>query len=584
MINHIKLISDEIKTSPIRKILNVHSKKTLFEEEREILAEIDKIIQTNEDNLQNPLKIVVLGEVKAGKSTLVNALVGKKVSYTNVVEATAAIMEIKYGKEEIRLQCHKEDLMLSSLDELDELMDRNKDNQEFFNKISKISITTSTERLKEITLVDTPGLGTVTVENGERTENYIAEADVILWVINAHHLGKYDIEEKLEEVLDYGKPIIGIINRIDEINGDTDELVEYVENEMGYMFSKIFTVSAQRAWEGYTEQNTQKITESGIQQVYTFLLDNIEKQADDVQMKSIMQSMNTQLQRDLYTHKKAYNRLQDMLTYLEKDIEDIKTFNNRLKQIIDNKIADWLDNEFYMKETRILLGTKDEKEFIKVQKQYSSGEYIYSIINDKYEELNDYIMREWFNNNEKILNRELLSQLGMIEGITSNTSSIIDQEGDIQKTIIEGAKQGGLTAGAVGVGLAGYAALLGPAAASITVVSAVSAFVPPLFLAGLVGGGMWKFLSEDKQKTNRPTRVEQLVYEIRLAIKRNIIGEVRNNLYKVSDSYCTQSEEIIVDLLKQCNTSTKEIKALEGQLTSYINSMERLEKVSNHMV
>ncbi|HET7560656.1 MAG TPA: dynamin family protein, partial [Limnochordia bacterium] len=47
--------------------------------------------------LDDTLTIAVMGEVKAGKSTLINALVGRAVAPTNVLEATAAVMEIVHG-------------------------------------------------------------------------------------------------------------------------------------------------------------------------------------------------------------------------------------------------------------------------------------------------------------------------------------------------------------------------------------------------------------------------------------------------------------------------------------------------------
>lgn len=570
----LKELNDKInmlETSPIRQYLKNNNKISLFEDERVILSDIDKIINTNKENLHNPLKIVVLGEVKAGKSTLVNSLIGKKVSYTNVVEATAAILEIKYSKQEkiIIEQKNQEQINLNSLNELDKLMDSNRNNQNFFDNIKKISIFTDTERLKEITLVDTPGLNTVTSENAERTDGYIVNADVVLWILNSHHLGQSDISEKIEEVLDYGKPIICVLNRIDEVNGDASEIIAYVQNEMGYMFTEIFATSAKNAWDGYIEKNSLKVKESNINELYSYIVNNIERNAEQVQIDSIFKSMTVQIMRDLYTHKNTKLKIEEMLATFDEDLRELNEFNNTLKQITNNKISEWIDTKFFETEKQLLLNCDDDKEFINLAKKYSSDEYIRSLINCQYEELNNYILDEWKNNTEQFVKKQIQGELAMPS--TINPYSMISPE-PIQNNndVIEGAKQGGITAGAVGLGLAGYAAWLGPAAAYVSIGSAVSAFFPPLLIVGAIGGAVWKLASKDKNKVNRYNQIDALVFEIKSAIKNNVISSMKNNLYQASDNYYNNSSLMIMSILKQCNTSKEQIEKINIELDKYI--------------
>ena len=561
---------DVIETSPIRQYLKNSDKISLFEDEKIELRDIDKIININKENLHNPLKIVVLGEVKAGKSTLVNALVGKKVSYTNVVEATAAILEIKYSKEEkiIIKKKNEEVINLYSLGELDNLMNVNRDNQEFFSEINKISVFTNTERLKEITVVDTPGLNTVTSENEERTEDYIANADVILWILNSHHLGQSDISEKIEEVLDYGKPIICVLNRIDEINGDIREVVEYVQNEMGYMFSEIFATSAKLAWDGYIEKDSAKVKESHIDELYEYIVNNIEKNAKQVQKASILESMKVQIMRDLQVHKNTKLKIEGILGSFENDLRELKQFNNTIKEIVKNKISEWIDIKFFEEEKQLIIDCGD-KELTNLIRKYSSDEYIHNLINCEYEELNNYILDEWTNNTEQFIKKQKQGEMEMTSIV--NPYSIIGTENTQSgNDIIEGVKQGGFTAGAVGLGLAGYAAWLGPAAAYVSIGSAVSAFFPPLLIAGAIGGAVWKLASKDKNKVNRYNQIDALVFEIKSNIKSKVISTMKDNLYKASEYYCKNSELMIMSILQQCNTSKEEIEKISTELEKYI--------------
>ena len=572
----INKITNILNDSPIRIHLKNINNISIFENEKVVLNDIDRIIEINKQNLHEPLKIVVLGEVKAGKSTLVNSLIGKKVSYTNVVEATAAILEIKYNNQE-KISINRIDgnnIELMSLNELDNLIDENKNNQEFFSKINKISIQTNIDRLKEITLVDTPGLNTVTNENERRTEDYIANADVILWILNSHHLGQSDVVDKIEEVLDYGKPIICVLNRIDEINCDSYDLIEYVKSEMGYMFTEVFATSAKKAWDGYIESNKSKIKESNIDDLYEYIVNNIERNAESVQLNSIVDSIKIQIEKDFHTHKETELRIDAMLQSFQKDIKELNEFNERLKGIISNKITEWIDTEFFEEEKQLLNNCSDE-EFIKLAKKYTSEQHIQTIVNLKYEKLQSYIVDEWQNNTEEFIKRQCINEINVIESI--NPCNIVGTKNTKNNNeVIDGIKQGGITAGAIGMGLAGYAAWLGPAAAYVSIGSAVAAFLPPLLIAGALGGAAWKLVGSDKKKINRYNQIDSLVFEIKLVVKRNIATRMKENLYNICDYYLEKKTKMITSIIEQCNITSDELIKIKDEINIYINKVNSI--------
>lgn len=575
--NELEKIIEILQESPIRKYRHRLKENYFFAYEIEELKRIDKIIQSNKDNLTQPLKIVILGEVKAGKSTLVNTLIGQQVSYTNVVEATASIVEIKYATEEkIVIQLNEgADLIYTSLNELNALMDQKRDNIEFFNKVKKISIYTKIDRLREITIVDTPGLNTVTKENEERTENYIVNADVILWVLNAHHLGQLDVLEKIEDVMEYGKPIIGVINRIDEIIGSSsDELVEYVENEMGYIFDQIFAISAQKAWEGIEEDNLDKINISKIPELYHYLINNIEKKSEIIQLESIVQSTALQCHRDLSVHENATNRIQQLLTQYEADKKEFHQFNVEIKKSVRNKVANWLRKDFLKNERAILENCKLE-ELEECIKTHCSDKLIMKSINKQYERFSNYILEQWTTYTENIIEREIVQLSNPVEGMTEinycNENYITSYSTDI----VEGVTRGGITAGAVGLGVASYSAVLGPAAASVTLVSALSTVLPPLLIAGGIAGGVWNYF--DKQKTERKNerikfeKIESFIESFKSSVEDEISDALIKNLNIISDKYYDSSIEMLDSIFKQCSSTYKEMKKLQQDIKEYIN-------------
>ncbi|VYU35056.1 hypothetical protein [Intestinibacter bartlettii] len=573
-LNNINHVVEILSNSPLRQYLEGNESRTLFEEERKVLNKIDDIIRTNIANLQNPLKAVVLGEVKAGKSTLINSLIQKEVAYTNVVEATAAIVEVKYNKTENIFIKFKNDekRKINSLVELNKLMDEKRNNQEFFSKIELISISTNTERLKKITIVDTPGLNTITAENTERTEDYIKNADVVLWVINAHNLGQSDVIDKLEEIMEYGKTIIGIVNRIDEIDGDEDEILEYVQEEMGYIFDEIFTTSAKKAWDGFIQNDNRKIEESNINNLYKFIIDNIESNSEEFQMESVEKSTISQLDKDLYVHKNTKNKLDTMLNKIDEDLKSLNAFNNNLKQITENKMNDWLNGEFFKDEKNILLTCDNKDEYSKILKQYTGSQYIEQIINTQYNKMGKYIMDEWQKRSQQFIERKIDNvDFSISADIPENTNALQLTSDD---EILDGAKNGGIAAGAVGLGLAGYAAWLGPAAYYVTIGSAVGVFLPPLLIAGAIGGAVLSYLKRDKQRAKHYSQVEVLVKAIKNIVRDDILPDMIDKLNECSDYYYECTSGIISDILSQCNISKEEVEDINNDLSKYIKNLE----------
>lgn len=572
--NIIEQLTEQMKTSPIRNYLKDKKEATLFEEERTYLEEIDKIIAANAGNRLNPLKVVVLGEVKAGKSTLVNALVGKKISYTNVVEATATILEICYSdKEKITIKNKNETMVtLDSLTDMYALMDENRENQAFFEKINKITVETPTERLEEITLVDTPGLSTITAENAGRTDAYIANSDVIVWVLSAHHLGQSDITQKIEEVMDYGKPILCVVNRIDEVDGSVEDILAYVDNEMGYMFHETFTVSAKQAWEGYYTQDPQLVESSQMNQLYDYMVTHIERNSKQVQQEGIEESTKVQALRDLKIHKYAYERTESLMHKIESDIKEFERFNRNIKGIIHNRIQEWIDTRFLAEEKQLLMGASNDEELRNNLQKYLNETYIEGLVKEEYNLLSEYILQEWGLYADKIINKKELNWKPLLK-LGVETYAVQEIKGK-QDEAISGLAQGGVTGGAVGLGLAGYAAVIGPGAAYITIGSAMSAFLPPLLIAGAVGGLAWKMVTKDKNKSNRYNQIDAIIFEVRNKVKQNLVKDIIYNLESVSDNYHTQATNMILEIINQCNITQGEVRDLVEAINKYTNKLE----------
>ncbi|HEY4815625.1 MAG TPA: dynamin family protein [Chthoniobacterales bacterium] len=111
-------------------------------------------LQTLSRSLADPLLFVVVGEVKAGKSSLLNAVFGQEFCKVDVLPATDKVYVFKYGEAE-------HDIPVS-----DHLTER-------YRPIPF---------LKNFNIVDTPGTNTIVASHHEITISYIPLADLVVFV------------------------------------------------------------------------------------------------------------------------------------------------------------------------------------------------------------------------------------------------------------------------------------------------------------------------------------------------------------------------------------------------------------------
>ena len=135
--------------------------------------------------LEEPFSIVIMGDFKRGKSTFINALLGKQVAPSNVTPETVTINRIFYGEEPgreavltngMRIRLETEELGRTQLERL---------MQRLPAPIEYIDIHEPLEMLRELSIVDTPGMGDLLKQFDEQVHNYIVRADAVIYVASA---------------------------------------------------------------------------------------------------------------------------------------------------------------------------------------------------------------------------------------------------------------------------------------------------------------------------------------------------------------------------------------------------------------
>ncbi|HTE21352.1 MAG TPA: dynamin family protein, partial [Armatimonadota bacterium] len=192
---------------------------------------------------------LVLGEFKAGKSTLINALVGRPVAAVDVFEMTHAVCRVvpaPPGTERVELTTGDEAAPPARWT-LPEFLAR----CEARTLGPYTQATLYVPAALDLVLVDTPGLG-ATLEHEREALDAVSTADVVLCALDAGSLGGGRDAATLQRLGELGLPLLCILTKTDLLApGETEEAVEYVQRELGVPASLIFpvTVGGDRAGE-----------------------------------------------------------------------------------------------------------------------------------------------------------------------------------------------------------------------------------------------------------------------------------------------------------------------------------------------
>ena len=131
------------------------------------------------DRLQEPMRLALVGQIKRGKSTLVNALLGQQVAATGQLELTFTVSEFRHGDERTVHVRYKDGTVEGPLppEMLDSLTVRNPDALEKLRKIRTVEYAMPNDLLRTFRLVDTPGLGSVYQVDAQNSLDYLGVSE-----------------------------------------------------------------------------------------------------------------------------------------------------------------------------------------------------------------------------------------------------------------------------------------------------------------------------------------------------------------------------------------------------------------------
>lgn len=225
-----KLGEREIQLIETERIL-LHEAVAVVKKAAPMMKEVS-LLEDAASRLTEPFLLVIVGEFNSGKSTVINALLGRRYLKDGVVPTTNEITLLSYSD----IQSNQQDRC-----------ERHPDGRFICYLNAPI--------LKEMNLVDTPGTNVILQRQQRLTEEFVPHADLVLFVLSSDRPLTESEVVFLLYAQQWKKKVVFVLNKLDlyQNNIELEEATTFVKENAQKLLNtqdiKLFPVSARSALE-----------------------------------------------------------------------------------------------------------------------------------------------------------------------------------------------------------------------------------------------------------------------------------------------------------------------------------------------
>lgn len=199
----------------VSKYLNESRSRLLLESFKESLADKHFVLP-------------FIGQFTAGKSKLINHILGEEILPTATNETTAYLTYISYGERRAVINYIDGTSEEESVEAIHDIDQSSAKQQE--KGIKSIEVTLPVELLKSgLVIADTPGVNTVLSQHVEITENLLNTAQFVVYVLGSSPARQdVDMVKRIEKL---GIPVIFVRTKLDLVKSNEENITDVVEKD-----------------------------------------------------------------------------------------------------------------------------------------------------------------------------------------------------------------------------------------------------------------------------------------------------------------------------------------------------------------
>lgn len=528
--------------------------ENLLNEERNLLSDLRvalvKFGATEEDQvtlaeslsqLDEFFLLVVVGEFNAGKSALINALLGQQVLKEGVTPTTTQINMLRFGATNERV-IQSEHLHI---------------------------LTSPVDLLEQLSIVDTPGTNAIIREHELITTQFLPKADLVLFITSADRPFTESERAFLEQIRDWGKKVLIIINKIDILQDSTelDQIRIFVADNAHSLLGispEIFPVSARLALKAKTGE-PEYWQRSGFESLENYIKDTLDEEGK-IRLKFLNPLGVGQrlVERYLKVTDERLDLLSDDTSVIEDVERQLNLYQEDMQRNFDFRLSD-LENILYELESR---GNEYFDEMLRLgrvfdllKKERVQRAFEQKVVADtpqkieqKVNELVDWLvesdLRQWQAVNDHLAERKrqhkdrIIGDVGigsfhydrgrLIDKVSHEAQQVVQSYDKRQEAqlIAEGAQNAVAAAAALEVSAIGLGAIV------TAIATTVAADVTGILVAGLIAAlGLFVIPARRRQaRSEMHAKVTTMREKLIVALKAQFEHEIDRSLHNINEA------------------------------------------------
>jgi ribosome biogenesis GTPase A len=212
---------------------------------------------------EDRFNLAVVGQFKRGKSSLMNAIIGRDLLPTGLLPLTSAITTLCYGPQE-KVILKRAGWVMDHEITLPELAEyvTEKGNPGNIKGVIEARIELPVPFLRRgLYFVDTPGIGSGRSENTATTYSFLPEADAVIFVTSVEAPLSEAEEAFLQDVRGYARRLFIVVNKVDLLAlNEYGQVLDYIRTGISRVLGekdvRLFPLSARLALESKLRGNS----------------------------------------------------------------------------------------------------------------------------------------------------------------------------------------------------------------------------------------------------------------------------------------------------------------------------------------
>lgn len=290
---------------------------------------------------EHRFNLVVFGEFKRGKSTLVNALIGHEVLPTALTPLTSAITIVRYGRELsariVKLDRTGTEIAVEDLPQyITEL--GNPDNEK---GVDHAVVSVPAPILADgLQLIDTPGTGSIFLHNTATARGFLSSADAALFVLSSDPPMSDAEATFLQTVCEQVPRVFVVVNKADRLApAELEQALDFTREAIRERLDltlPVIAVSSKLALEGTTKYRGDLVEASGFGNLVAMVTDFLQTERAAVALQSARRTvtaaeevLSTRLSLQQAVLTTPFEEIQSRLTIFTTRLEKLRAERER---------------------------------------------------------------------------------------------------------------------------------------------------------------------------------------------------------------------------------------------------------------